>query len=98
MSYAIAATEKMENYSQKLSSWNDHSGNLEDAYHNRPLRCYAFVMEGGTCVRANNLYSYCDLNKQIPRLMASLAPHFEYPLIHPNCKIGPKAQVNKIVF
>ena len=81
---------------QKLSSWNDHSGDLKGAYRERPLRCYAFVQETGACYRANNLYSYCELNRQISRLMTSVAPGKEQPLIHSGAQIQPKAQVTSL--
>ena len=29
---------------QELSSWNDHSGDLKGAYHNRMLKCFAYVI------------------------------------------------------
>ncbi len=86
--------DEMKRQIQELSSWNDHVGDLKDAYRNRPLRCYAYVMEGGTCLRANNMHTYVELNRQITSLLPSLVPEAANPvLIHPNANIQAKAQV-----
>ena len=37
-------TDELEEQKQKLSSWNDHSGDLKGAYHNRMLKCFAYVI------------------------------------------------------
>lgn len=88
--------EKLSQDAQMLSNWNDHSGDLSGAYHQRQLRCYAYVMDTGICIRANNLYAYCELNRMAGRLMAVFekgSNQGEY--IHPNSQVQPKAQVKK---
>eukprot|EP00095_Tigriopus_kingsejongensis_P007546 maker-scaffold104_size368486-snap-gene-2.29 protein:Tk07546 transcript:maker-scaffold104_size368486-snap-gene-2.29-mRNA-1 annotation:"translation initiation factor eif-2b subunit gamma" len=85
--------DAMAEKSQELSSWSDHNGDMKDAYRHRPLRCYAHIMEGGTCLRANNLYAYCELNRQIPKLMHAIAPNKEVVHIHPKSQVEPRAQV-----
>ena len=81
---------------QDFSSWNDHSGALKSAYMNRPLRCYAYVMDKGQgmCLRANNLYSYVELNRKVDRILPSAAPNVELKLVHPNSHVNAKSQVN----
>ena len=37
------------NQLQNLSFWNDHIGDMKESYRNRPLRCFAYIIEGGTC-------------------------------------------------
>ena len=61
---------------------------------NRPLRCYAYVMDKGqgTCLRANNLYSYMELNRNVDRILPSIAPNVDHK-VHPSCKIHEKSQV-----
>jgi translation initiation factor eIF-2B subunit gamma len=83
----------MVDQAQRLSFWNDHTGDLKDAYYNRPLRCYAFVQETGSCFRANTLYSFCEINRQIGRLMPAVAPAREVVNVHPGAQIEPRAQV-----
>ena len=79
---------------QHLSCWNDHIGDMKDAYRKRSLKCFAYIMEGGTCIRANTMQAYCELNRQISNLLPSLS-HNQSPgvQIHPNSSIQPKAQV-----
>ena len=86
----------MSELAQTLSSWNDHVGDLKDAYRGRPLRCFAYIVESGTCIRTNNIYSYCDANRQISRLMPALAPHCQIPPVNPNANVDPKAQVSSV--
>ncbi len=91
----------MNSLAQSLSCWNDHSGDLSPAFHGHPLRCHAFVTQGGVlCTRANNLHAYVDLNRQAARIItavtgsrgtedegAKMAP------IHPSSQVQLKAQV-----
>ncbi|TRY75345.1 hypothetical protein TCAL_04586 [Tigriopus californicus] len=91
--FSYMCTDSMADKSQELSTWTDHTGDLKGAYRNRPLRVYAHVMDTGTCLRANNLYAYCELNRQISRWMNALAPHREPVHLHPNSKVEPRAQV-----
>ena len=91
--FSFIPHDEMEIMAQNLSSWNDHPDDLKGAYRGHPLRCYAFIQETGACYRANNLYSYCELNRQISRLMPSVAPGRDQPLIHSGAQIQSKAQV-----
>ena len=86
--------DDLRSKSQHLSSWNDHIGDMKDAYRKRSLKCFAYIMEGGTCIRANTMQAYCELNRQISNLLPSLS-HNQSPgvQIHPNSSIQPKAQV-----
>ena len=49
----------------QMSAWNGdgdvHGGNRD----NDDMRCYAYVMEGGICVRSNTLVTYCEANRQV---------------------------------
>ena len=94
--FSFIPHDEMEELTQQLSSWNDHPDDLKGAYRGRPLRCYAFIQETGACYRANNLHSYCELNRQITKLMPSVAPGREQPLIHSGAQIQPKAQVRVV--
>lgn len=84
---------------QALSSWNDHTGDLKDAYRNRLLRVYAFVMDrGGTCIRVNNLVSYCEVNRQIGQLWPLLVAERDMVVNHPTANIQPKAVIGPECF
>lgn len=87
--------DPMISQAQDFSSWNDHSGALKPAYMNRPLRCYAYVMDKGQgiCLRANNLHSYMELNRKVDRILPSVAPNVEYKLVHPTSNINVKSQI-----
>jgi hypothetical protein len=85
--------DEMGEQARNLSSWNDHIGDMKGAYRNRALRCYAYVMDGGTCLRANTMQAYCELNRQIANLLPTLSHNQLGVLIHPNANVQPKAQV-----
>ncbi|XP_069498456.1 translation initiation factor eIF2B subunit gamma [Ambystoma mexicanum] len=70
---------------QEKSCWNDHGGDMQEAYHGGKLRCYVHIMKEGLCFRVNNLGLYIEANRQVPKLLSSLCP--EEPLIHPSVQI-----------
>ncbi|OXU19025.1 hypothetical protein TSAR_003293 [Trichomalopsis sarcophagae] len=47
---------------RSMSSFNDHETDLEDAYHNDIIKCYAHVMNGKFGLRANTLQMYSLAN------------------------------------
>lgn len=47
------------------SCWNDHRGDMSDAYHGASLRCYVHVMEQGLCYRVNTLPAYIEANRLV---------------------------------
>ncbi len=85
--------DAMDEQKRQLSSWNDHIGNLKGTYHNRMLRCYAFVRDGGTCLRSNTMHGYWHLNQQIGSLLPSLSHNQIGLQIHPNANVQAKAQL-----
>ena len=96
--------DEMSSLAQSLSCWNDHSGDLSPAFHARPVRCHAFVTEGGVlCARANNLYTYMDLNRQASRIISAVTDtrgteeeDAKPPFVHPSSQVQPKAQVSDL--
>lgn len=50
---------------REMSQWNDHRGNLLGPYQDHSIRCYAYVMKDGFCLRANTIASFCELNRQV---------------------------------
>ena len=82
---------------QDFSSWNEHSGALKSAYMNRPLRCYAYIMDKGhgTCLRANHLYTYMELDRRADRIIPAVAPTIEHKLVHPSSNVDLKSQIGE---
>lgn len=80
--------EQLLQQTRELSCWNDHHGDMSEAYHGGRLRCYVHVMddEEGLCCRVNNLAAYIDANRQAPKL-------FEESAIHPSAVISERCLV-----
>lgn len=76
---------------QDKSCWNDHGGDMREAYHGGKLRCYVHIMKEGLCFRVNNLGLYIEANRQVPKLLSQLCP--EEPLIHPSALIGDRFMI-----
>ncbi|XP_030062830.1 translation initiation factor eIF2B subunit gamma [Microcaecilia unicolor] len=70
---------------QAKSCWNDHRGDMSEAYHGGKLRCYVHILEEGICYRVNTLATYIEANRQVPKLLSALCP--EEPLLHPSAQI-----------
>ena len=49
-------------YTRELSSW---SGTLTDIDHSNTIRCHAFLMESGTCLRTNTVPLYMEANRLV---------------------------------
>lgn len=50
---------------QEMSFWIDHRGDMEECFHGDKIRCYAYIVNGGLCVRTNTVGTYCETNKQV---------------------------------
>ncbi|KAK3545892.1 hypothetical protein QTP70_016598 [Hemibagrus guttatus] len=68
------------------SCWNDHRGDMNEAYHGGKLRCYVHVMEDGVCYRVNTLAAYVEANRVAPKLV-------EEPPIHPSAIVSERSLV-----
>ncbi|KAI1883235.1 hypothetical protein AGOR_G00243130 [Albula goreensis] len=71
---------------QERSCWNDHRGDMSEAYHGGKLRCYVHIMEDGMCYRINTLAAYIEANRMAPKLM-------EEPPVHPSAAISERSLV-----
>ncbi|XP_061695181.1 translation initiation factor eIF-2B subunit gamma [Syngnathoides biaculeatus] len=72
---------------QELSCWNDHHGDMSEAYHGGKLRCYVHIMDQGLCFRVNTLAAYMEVNRLVPKLL------FEEPAVHPSAVISERCQM-----
>uniref|UniRef100_A0A7N6FAE6 Translation initiation factor eIF2B subunit gamma n=1 Tax=Anabas testudineus TaxID=64144 RepID=A0A7N6FAE6_ANATE len=71
---------------QERSCWNDHRGDMSEAYHGGKLRCYVHIMDQGLCYRVNTLAAYIEANRMAPKL-------FEEPAVHPSAVISERCQM-----
>ncbi|CAG5896728.1 unnamed protein product [Menidia menidia] len=78
--------ESLLQLAQERSCWNDHKGDMSEAYHGGKLRCYVHIMDQGLCYRVNTLAAYIEANRLAPKL-------FEEPAVHPSAVIAEKCQM-----
>lgn len=78
--------ESLLQLAQERSCWNDHHGDMSEAYHGGKLRCYVHIMDQGLCYRVNTLAAYIDANRLAPKL-------FEEPAVHPFAVISERCQM-----
>ena len=57
--------EELLHLTQERSCWNDHRGDMSDAYHGGRLRCYVHIMDEGICYRVNTLAAYIEANRLV---------------------------------
>lgn len=91
--FSFSSDDELTHRVREMSTWIDHEGDMEDCYHNNKIRCYAYIQDGGFCVRTNTIAAYSESNKQIPRLLPNLAPSLEISNIHPAATVKNKSQV-----
>lgn len=78
--------EPLLQLAQERSCWNDHRGDMSEAYHGGKLRCYVHIMDQGLCYRVNTLAAYIEANRQAPKL-------FEEPAVHQSAVISERCQI-----
>lgn len=91
--FSFSSEDALTQRVRDMSTWIDHQGDMEDCYHDNKIRCYAYVQDGGFCVRTNTISAYSESNKQIPRVLPSIAPSLEVVNIHPTATVKSKSQV-----
>ncbi|KAL4235545.1 Eukaryotic translation initiation factor 2B [Mactra antiquata] len=99
--------DDMSGVIQNMSSWIDHTGDMEDCFHGNTIRCYAHIVKGGMCLRTNTVGSYCETNRQIPKYLmgldkdltnvASSASLKGKPQIGADCLIGDSCNIGEKV-
>ncbi|KAF7222600.1 eukaryotic translation initiation factor 2B subunit gamma, partial [Nothobranchius furzeri] len=60
--------ESLLQLAQERSCWNDHHGDMSEAYHGGKLRCYVHIMDQGLCYRVNTLAAYIEANRLVSQL------------------------------
>lgn len=57
--------EPLLQLAHERSCWNDHHGDMSEAYHGGKLRCYVHIMDQGLCFRVNTLAAYIEANRLV---------------------------------
>ncbi|KAM8838394.1 translation initiation factor eIF2B subunit gamma isoform 2-T2 [Synchiropus picturatus] len=82
----LSRDDPLRQLAQERSCWNDHHGDMGEAYHGGKLRCYVHILEQGLCFRVNTLAAYIEANRLAPKL-------FDEPAVHPSAVISEKCQM-----
>ncbi|KAM9789309.1 translation initiation factor eIF2B subunit gamma [Neosynchiropus ocellatus] len=82
----LSRDDPLRELAQERSCWNDHHGDMGEAYHGGKLRCYVHILEQGLCFRVNTLAAYIEANRLAPKL-------FDEPAVHPSAVISEKCQM-----
>ncbi|XP_035276064.1 translation initiation factor eIF-2B subunit gamma isoform X1 [Anguilla anguilla] len=91
--------EEQLQLARERSCWNDHRGDMCEAYHGGRLRCYVHIMEEGMCYRVNTLAAYIEANRMAPKLSEEPPVHpsaviYERSLVGADSIIGPSCQIS----
>lgn len=60
--FQFAVEKPLDELIRSMSSFNDHETDLDDAYHNDIIRCYAHIVNGKPGLRANTKQMYSLAN------------------------------------
>uniref|UniRef100_A0AAZ3QLJ6 Translation initiation factor eIF2B subunit gamma n=1 Tax=Oncorhynchus tshawytscha TaxID=74940 RepID=A0AAZ3QLJ6_ONCTS len=82
----LSRDEVLLQLTRERSCWNDHRGDMSEAYHGVRLRCYVHIMDEGMCYRVNTLAAYIEANRLAPKL-------FDEPAVHPSAAISVRCLI-----
>ncbi|CAD6240576.1 GSCOCG00008854001-RA-CDS [Cotesia congregata] len=60
--YRFAVESKLDTLIRKMSAFNDHDSDLDNAYHDDIIRCYAYMIPNNGGLRANTVQMYSFAN------------------------------------
>ncbi|XP_019336284.2 translation initiation factor eIF-2B subunit gamma [Alligator mississippiensis] len=83
--------ESLLKFALSKTCWNDHQGDLNEAFHMGRVRCYVHVMKEGLCFRVNTLGLYIEANRQVPKMLPLLCP--DEHLVHASAQVTNKDMV-----
>lgn len=63
--YRFAIEKPLDELIRKMSAFNDHNTDLEDAYHGDIIRCYAYIGNGKFGLRTNTIQMYHLANTKV---------------------------------
>lgn len=63
--YRFAIEKPLDELIRKMSAFNDHNTDIEDAYHGDIIRCYAYIGNGKFGLRTNTIQMYHFANTKV---------------------------------
>ncbi|KAK2138031.1 hypothetical protein NP493_9098g00001 [Ridgeia piscesae] len=77
----------------KMSVWNGNESGCvrhsdRDSDSDSDVRCHAYVMDGGLCLRTNTLVTYCEANRQAGQLI-------DHKQVHSTANVHQKSQLSQ---
>lgn len=63
--FRFAVAKPLDELIRRMSAFNDHSTDLQEAYHDDIIRCYAHIMNNGFGLRANTIQMYHLANSKV---------------------------------
>ncbi|XP_043504412.1 translation initiation factor eIF-2B subunit gamma [Polistes fuscatus] len=70
--FRFAVAKPLDKLIRRMSAFNDHSTDLQEAYHDDIIRCYAHIMSDGFGLRANTIQMYHLANFKISDWSSSI--------------------------
>ncbi|XP_042318777.1 translation initiation factor eIF-2B subunit gamma isoform X2 [Sceloporus undulatus] len=70
--YSFLKDDSLFELGADKACWNNHRGDMDQAFHSGKVRCYVHIMKDGLCSRVNTLGLYIEANRQVPKMLASL--------------------------
>lgn len=67
--FRFAVEDEFDNLIRKMSAFNDHNTDLEEAYHGDRIRCYAYKVNDKFGLRANTIQMYNFANIKVYAMM-----------------------------
>ncbi|XP_015116888.1 translation initiation factor eIF-2B subunit gamma [Diachasma alloeum] len=100
--FRFAVEKSPDELIREMSAFNDHSFDLEGAYHGDLIRCYAHLVTDKFGLRANTVQMYSLANSQLPQLpFCNITNNVISPLATvkstqvTNCRIDELASVDE---
>ncbi|PIK48232.1 hypothetical protein BSL78_14876, partial [Apostichopus japonicus] len=104
--YSFTKVDELRKVVNRLSSWRAPSHYLEEKNcEDDKIGCYAFISQGGFCIRANTIAAYCEANRQIAA-RNDLRPEVNIPsksqvghdsMVGQGSSVGDKVSIKKSI-
>lgn len=76
----FAVEHDLDELIRKMSAFNDHSYDFDEAYHGDSIRCYAHVINDKFGLRANTVQMYSYANSMVSNKY--LMPQFKFNIFY----------------
>lgn len=88
--FSFVHVDDLTSLTKDLSIYRDNGKAMQSGNH---LRCHGYVNDGSLCIRINNLPAYTHINREITKLLPTVASNLEFTKIHPTVNVKEKSQV-----